>query len=79
MFAKNRKASKNTINAKGVLPGPSSVAELPFCFINLSAKWVVFAGQQKNRRSSSCLLPRSAEQEPHAQQDRKEDQVGQGE
>ena len=50
-----------------------------FCFINLSAKWVAFAGQKENRRSSSCLMPRSAEQEPHAQQNRKENQVGQGE
>ena len=40
----------HTIKPKGVLPGPSSVTELPFYFINLSAKWVAFAGQQEKRR-----------------------------
>ena len=35
-----------------------------------------FSEAEKNSR---CLMPRSAEQKPHAQQDRKEDQVGQGE
>lgn len=69
----------HTIKPKGALPGPSSVTELPFYFINLSAKWVAFAGQQEKRRSWCCPMPRSAEQKPHAQQDRKEDQVGQGE
>ncbi len=37
----------HTIKPKGALPGPSSVTELPFYFINLSAKWVAFAGQQE--------------------------------
>ena len=41
-------------------------------------EWVAFAGQQENKRSSSCLMPRSAEQEPHAQQECKEDRIGQG-
>ena len=35
----------HTIKPKGVLPGPSSVTELPFCFINLSAKVCRAAGK----------------------------------
>ena len=53
----------HTIKPKGVLSGRSSVTELPF-----------FSFIEK----TISHLPRSAEQEPHAQQDRKEDQVGQG-
>ena len=35
--------------------------------------------KKKGYRKTISHLPRSAEQEPHAQQERKEDQVGQGE
>ena len=34
-----------TIKPKGALPGSSSVTELPFCFINLSAKVCRAAGK----------------------------------
>ena len=35
----------HTIKPKGVLPGPSSVTELPLCFINLSTEVCRAAGK----------------------------------
>ena len=40
-----RRVRYHKINAKGVLPGRSSVTELPFCFINLSPKVCRAAGK----------------------------------
>ena len=56
----------HTIKPKGALPGPSSVTELPFYFINLSAKWVAFAGQQEKdvHSAARCHGQRSKNHTP---------------
>ena len=55
------------------------MTELPFCFINLSTKWMLVCWTARRKTVIEWFSATLSGAKPYAQQKRKKDQIGQGE